>query len=59
MNGIGLKKDRNLISRLFWLFDLNGDGIIDYNELQYSINLFREYSLEDKVNGFYFFYFNN
>lgn len=37
------------------LFDLNGDGIIDYNELQYSINLFREYSLEDKVGGKFYF----
>lgn len=53
MNGIGLKKDRNLISRLFWLFDLNGDGIIEYNELQYSINLFKESTLEEKLNVFF------
>ena len=57
MNSIGVHKDRNLINRLFWyifngvrLFDLNGDGVIDFNELKYSINLFRENSLEDKVN---------
>ena len=33
------------------LFDLNGDGSIDFNELQYSINLFKEYKIEDRVNG--------
>jgi len=28
---------------IFRVFDLNDDGVIEYNEIQYSINLFREY----------------
>ncbi len=49
MNYIGLKKDNNLVERLYWLFDLNGDGNIDYNEITYSINLFKENSLEENI----------
>lgn len=39
-------KDRNVINRLFWLFDLNNDNYIDANEIAYAINLFRNESLE-------------
>ena len=47
---MGIKRDRNLISRLFWLFDLNGDENIDNFEFTYSINLFKDYTIEDRVN---------
>ena len=50
MDVLGIKRDSNLISRLFWLFDLNGDGDIDHFEFTYSINLFKDYTLEDRVN---------
>lgn len=46
MDNIGLKKDRNLLNRLFWLFDLNGDEFIDCHEIVYAINLFKEETLE-------------
>jgi len=49
MKQIGIKKDNNLFTRLFWLFDLNNDGKIDSNEFAYSINLFKEFTLDDKV----------
>ena len=61
MHGINIYKDPNLINRLFWyecinifrVFDLNDDGVIEYNEIQYSINLFREYDQNDKVQIFF------
>lgn len=53
MEHIGITKDRNLLNRLFWLFDLNGDGSIDHTEIAYSVNLFKEYTLEEKVNMFF------
>jgi hypothetical protein len=53
MDHIGIKRDRNLLNRLFWLFDLNSDDVIDHSEIQYSINLFKEYTLEEKVNTFF------
>lgn len=53
MHGINLFKEPNLINRLFWVFDLNEDGYIEFNEIQYSINLFREYDHKDKVEIFF------
>lgn len=53
MEHIGIKKDRNLLNRLFWLFDLNGDDSIDNNEITYSVNLFKEFNLEEKVDTFF------
>ncbi|CAD8150254.1 unnamed protein product [Paramecium pentaurelia] len=53
LHGIQLYKDPNLINRLFWVFDLNDDGYIEFNEIQYSINLFREYDQQDKIQIFF------
>lgn len=51
---IGINKDdKNLKERLYWVFDLNDNGDIDSNEIAYGINLFREYSLEEKVKIFF------
>lgn len=53
MEHIGIKKDTNLLNRLFWLFDIDSDGKIDFNEIMYSLNLFKEYTLEEKVEIFF------
>ena len=45
------KEDKNLKERLYWIFDLNDSGDIDSHEIRYCINLFREYSLEEKVKS--------
>lgn len=46
MDHIGLKKDRNILNRLFWLFDLNSDEYIDSNEIVFAINLFKVENLD-------------
>ena len=52
LNMIGIDKDdKNLKERLYWVFDLNENGSIDSKEVAYCINLFREYSLEEKVKS--------
>ena len=53
MDHIGIKKDRNLLNRLFWLFDLNADEEIDNKEIIYSINLFKEGNLEENLETFF------
>jgi Ca2+-binding EF-hand superfamily protein len=41
------------LNRLFWLFDLDSDEKIDHTEIAYSLNLFKEYTLEEKVQIFF------
>lgn len=66
MVSIGVKNDRTLSDRLFWyfllisgnsintcrLFDLNGNGVIESTEILVAIDMFKEHSIEEKVNGF-------
>ena len=48
---IGIKNDRTLNDRLFWLFDLNGNGVIESTEILIAIDMFKEHSIEEKING--------
>ena len=37
---------------LLRLFDLNGNGVIESTEILVAIDMFKEHSIEEKVNGF-------
>ena len=49
LKAIGIKFEENLFDDLFWLYDLNGDGVIDYKEFCLVNSLFRGRSIKDKV----------
>ena len=61
LNSIGIKNDQNLNNRLFWvslwiikkLFDLNGNGVVEPQEISMAINMFREQTFEEKVAAFF------
>jgi len=38
--------------KYFRLFDLKGDGVIESTEILVAIDMFKEHSIEEKVNGF-------
>ncbi len=51
MIAVGVKQNPNLYTRLFWLFDMNGDGIIDQRELLVVLEWFKENSFEEKLKS--------
>lgn len=51
MKSIGVPADLDLLNDLFWIFDLNGDEIVDSKEFAGISGLFRGFSNEDKVKS--------
>jgi len=51
MIAVGVKQNPNLYTRLFWLFDMNGDGIIDQKELLVVLEWFKENSFEERLKS--------
>jgi Ca2+-binding EF-hand superfamily protein len=47
----GITKDRDIINKLFWVFDEDGSGDIEYKELAFGLEMFRESSLESKLKS--------
>lgn len=48
---IGVKFDKELFNSIFWLYDLNGDGLVDDKEFWLINSLFRGRSIVDKVKS--------
>ena len=48
---VGVPKDPELLADLFWIFDVNGDEMIDTKEYATIIRLFRTYSIDDKIKS--------
>ena len=53
LKSIGIGYDRKLYDKLFWLFDMNNDGIIDEKEFILINNLFKGHTVEEKVKIFF------
>ena len=47
----GITKDFDLINKLFWVFDEDGSGDIEYKELAFGLEMFRETSIETKLKS--------
>ena len=47
---IGLGNDRNLIEKLFWIFDEDGNGEVDHKELAVGLEMLKENTFSDKLD---------
>ncbi len=47
----GITNDQELINKLFWVFDEDGSGDIEYKELAFGLEMFRDSSFENKIKG--------
>jgi Ca2+-binding EF-hand superfamily protein len=47
----GITNDVDLINKLFWVFDEDGSGDIEYKELAFGLEMFRESSFDNKIKG--------
>ena len=48
---MGLGTDPHLTEKLFYIFDEDGSGTVDYKELIIGLEVFKEDSIEDKMKG--------
>ena len=48
---IGLGTDKNLIDKLFWIFDDDGNGEVDHKELAVGLEMLKENTFEDKLDS--------
>ena len=53
IKSIGIKYDKVLYDKLFWLFDMNNNGVINEKEFIIINNLFKGHSVEEKVKIFF------
>ena len=50
---IGLGGDENLIEKLFWVFDDDGNGEVDHKELGVGLEMLRKSSFTEKIDQFF------
>ncbi|KAM3135325.1 hypothetical protein pb186bvf_012623 [Paramecium bursaria] len=50
---VGLGTDPHLTEKLFYIFDEDGSGTVDYKELIIGLEVFKEDSIEDKMKVFF------
>jgi len=50
---IGIPHDANLYDKIFRLFDINDNGVVDQKEVMAALDLFKEHSFEEKVRIFF------
>ncbi|CDW78050.1 ef hand domain containing protein [Stylonychia lemnae] len=50
---IGLGTDKNLIEKLFWIFDDDGNGEVDHKELAVGLEMLKENTFADKIDRFF------
>lgn len=48
---IGLGIDKNLIDKLFWIFDDDGNGEVDHKELAVGLEMLKENTFHDKLDS--------
>lgn len=48
---IGVPSNNKLLANLFWIFDVNGDEMVDSKEFGYVSSILRGYSLADKIRS--------
>lgn len=49
----GITNDQDLINKLFWIFDENGDGDLKYSEIAFGVEMFRDSPMEQKLKSFF------
>jgi len=49
----GISNNPDLINKLFWIFDENGDDLLKFKELALGLEMFRDSPLEEKLKAFY------
>jgi len=50
----GVSNDQNLITKLFYIFDNDSSGDLQYEELAFGLEMFKENSnREDKIKNFF------
>ena len=47
----GIPKDKDMINRIFWVFDEKRSGKIEYREFAFGLEMFSDASLENKLKG--------
>ena len=53
MKSNGICSDSNMINKLFWIFDDDGDNCIKLKELALGLEMFRDSPLEEKLKAFF------
>ncbi len=48
---IGLGTDKQLIEKLFWIFDDDGNGEVDHKELAVGLEMLKENTFADKIDS--------
>lgn len=48
---VGLGADPNLADKLFYIFDEDSSGTVDYKELIIGLEVFKESTIEEKMKG--------
>ena len=51
----GITSNKDLINKLFWIFDEDGSGSIDYKEIAFGIEMFTDNPVEKKLKSTYTF----
>lgn len=49
----GITNNKELIYKLFWIFDENGDGDLKYSEIAFGVEMFRDSTMEQKLKSFF------
>lgn len=47
----GVSNEAEFINKLFWIFDENDSGDIEYKELAFGLEMFRESNFDSKLKG--------
>ena len=50
---IGLGGDENLINKLFWVFDSDGNGEVDHKELAIGLEMLKQNTFAEKLDKFF------
>lgn len=53
MKNNGITNDPDLINKLFWVFDEDGDNDLKYKEIAFGIEMFRDSTIEQKLKAFF------
>jgi Ca2+-binding EF-hand superfamily protein len=48
---LGIPNDLKLLADIFWIFDLNGDEVVDAREFSTISGMFRGYTLNDRIRS--------
>lgn len=58
LNSVQLGADKNLAEKLFYVFDEDQSGTVDYKELIVGLEVLKDDSIEEKLKSIIKFYFS-